>query len=131
SLIQNAPDRISIRPLCPDVAGSPTTTSLSGARPIDTIWSGRATMRPENGPDSIVRTAAKPAPDATSSRGIACMDTVCLESASVGCHAGITDVASSNEAASAGAPLPGGEVGDPEGQATSVSPTPGVRETAC
>src|SRR6266581_4893265 len=97
---------------------------------MDTIWFGSATMRPENGPDSNVRTAAKPAPDATSSRGIARMETVCLESASVGCQAGITDVASSKEDASAGEPLPGGAVGDPDGHATSVSPTPGVREAA-
>src|SRR5256886_15795932 len=112
----------------PEVAGWPTTTSLSGARPMLTIWFGRATIRPANGPDSKLRRAANPVPDATCSGGIACSETVPLGSASgsVCCQTGITDVASSNDPASAGAPLPGAATGDPDGQATSVELTSGV-----
>src|SRR5207245_1294479 len=128
SLIQNDPARSSIRPWWPEVAGSPTTTSLSGARPMLTIWFGRATIRPANGPDSKLRSAANPVPDATCSGGIACSETVPLGSASgsVCCQTGITDVASSNDPASAGAPLPGAAAGDPDGQATRVELTLGV-----
>src|SRR2546429_4385457 len=132
SLIQNDPARISIRPWWPEVAGSPTTTSLSGARPMLTIWFGKATIRPANGPDSKLRSAANPVPDATCSGGIACSETVPLGSAlgSVCCQTGITDVASSNDPASAGAPLPGAAAGDPDGQATSVELTSGVAAPA-
>src|SRR2546425_4216958 len=132
SLIQNDPARISMRPWWPDVAGSPTTTSLSGARPRLTIWLGSATIRPENGPDSKVRRAANPEPDATCSGGIAWSETVRLGSAlgSVCCQAGITEVASSNDAASLGAPLPGAATGEPDGHATSVALTSGSGELA-
>ena len=60
-----------------------------------TIWFGSATIRPENGPDSKVRRAAKPEPDAICSGGIAWSDTVRLGSAlgSVCRQAGITEVA--------------------------------------
>src|SRR6267143_1783339 len=132
SLIQNDPARTSIRPWWPDVAGSPTTTSLSGARPTLTIWFGRATTRPANGPDSKLSSAAKPVPDATCSGGIACSETVPLGSAlgSVCCQTGITDVASSNDPASAGAPLPAAAADDEDGQATRVEFTSGVAAPA-
>src|SRR5437763_729451 len=93
-----------------------------------TIWFGKATIRPANGPDSNVSRAAKPEPDAISSGGIACSETVRFASAlgSVCCHAGITDVASSNEAASAGAPFLGEPAGPPWGQASRVALTSGA-----
>src|SRR5712692_3306950 len=128
SLIQNEPARTSMRPWWPEVAGSPTTTSLSGARPIDTIWLGRATMRPAKGPDSNVSSAANPDPEAISSGGSACSDTVCFESAfgSVCCQTGITDVASSNDPASAGAPFSGMDGAVFDGHATRVELTSGA-----
>src|SRR5260370_494391 len=64
SLIQTEPVRTSIRPWWPDVAGSPTTTPLSAARPMVTIWLGRATILPANGPASTVGTAPNPGPSA-------------------------------------------------------------------
>src|SRR5437879_9898407 len=93
-----------------------------------TIWLGRATMRPANGPDSNVSSAAKPDPEATSSGGIACSATGLFESAfgPVCCQTGMTEVASSNEPAWAGAPFPGGAGAVFVGQATRVELTSGV-----
>src|SRR2546426_2012713 len=93
-----------------------------------TIWFGRATIRPANGPDSKLKSAAKLVPDAACSGGIAWSEALPLGSAfgSVCCHTGITEVASSNDPASAGAPLVGAAPGDPDGQATRVELTSGV-----
>src|SRR2546430_4065975 len=92
-----------------------------------TIWLGRATMRPAKGPVSNVSRAAKPEPDAISSGGIACSETVRFASAlgSVCCQAGITEVASSNEPGSEGEPFPGEATGPPDGHATRVALTSG------
>src|ERR1700730_7162634 len=72
--------------------------SLSGARPTVTIWLGSATIRPANGPDSKVSSAAKPAPAVICSIGTAWSEIVRFESGgSLGWrHAGMIDVASSN-----------------------------------
>src|SRR5438093_930389 len=88
-------------------------------------------MRPANGPVSNVSRAAIPEPEAISSGDTACSDTVRLASAfgSVCCHAGITEVASSNDPGSDGAPF-SGEAGaadaPPEGQANRVALTSGA-----
>src|SRR2546430_14337401 len=85
-------------------------------------------MRPAKGPVSNVSRAAKPEPDAISSGGIACSETVRFASAlgSVCCQAGITEVASSNEPGSEGEPFPGEATGAPDGQATRVALTSGA-----
>ena len=72
--------------------------------------------------------AANVEPAATCSGGIACNETVRLESAfgSVCCQTGMTPVASSKDAGSAGAPFPGAVDGAPDGQATSVELTSGA-----
>src|SRR5450759_3976761 len=75
-----------------------------------TIWLGRATIRPANGPDSKVKSAAKPVPEAICSRGSAWSDTVRLESEEESgcCQTGIIEVASSKVSGCAeGDPLPG------------------------
>src|ERR1700686_3395960 len=86
-------------------------TSLSGARPTLTIWLGSATIRPANGPDSKVSSAANPLPEAICSTGTAWSDTVSLESDGFSecCQAGMIEVASSKVSgwAEAGGALPG------------------------
>src|SRR5216683_7684996 len=99
SLIQNAPARISMRPWRPEVAGSLTTTSLSGARPTVTISLGRATTRPANGPLSKLSLATMAWPDAMACGDIAERETVLLlsDGTSAGCQAGMIEVAGSPE----------------------------------
>src|SRR6266849_4161781 len=99
SLIQNAPARTSMRPCRPEVAGSLTTTSLSGARPTVTISLGRATTRPAKGPVSKLSFAAKVVPAAMASGDMAERETVLLlsEGTSAGCQAGMIEVAGSPE----------------------------------
>src|SRR6266851_98144 len=99
SLIQNAPARTSMRPCRPEVAGSLTTTSLSGARPTVTISLGRATTRPANGPLSKLSFATMAWPDAMASGDIAERETVLLlsDGTSAGCQAGMIEVAGSPE----------------------------------
>src|SRR5712691_7639064 len=99
SLIQNAPARTSMRPCRPEVAGSLTTTSLSGARPTVTISLGRATTRPANGPLSKLSLATTASPDAMASGDIAESETVLLlsDGTSAGCQAGMIEVAGSPE----------------------------------
>src|ERR1700674_4881472 len=102
--------------------------SLSGARPTVTISLGRATIRPANGPDSNVSIAAKPAPAAIASGGTACSETVRLESVeSVGCHAGMMEVASSNPSGwDEGVPFPDWPGAVPDGQRIMVDDTDSV-----
>src|SRR5712692_4138110 len=99
SLIQNEPARTSMRPCRPEVAGSLTTTSLSGARPTVTISLGRATTRPAKGPLSKLSLAAKDSPAAMASGDMAERDTVLLlsDGTSAGCQAGMIEVAGSPE----------------------------------
>src|SRR5712692_6189691 len=99
SLIQNEPARTSMRPCRPEVAGSLTTTSLSGARPTVTISLGRATTRPAKGPVSKLSLAAKDSPAAMASGVMAERETVLLlsEGTSAGCQAGMIEVAGSPE----------------------------------
>src|SRR5216684_6145922 len=99
SLIQNEPARTSMRPCRPDVAGSLTTTSLSGARPTVTISLGRATTRPAKGPLSKLSLAAKDSPAAMASGDMAERETVLLlsDGTSAGCQAGMIEVAGSPE----------------------------------
>src|SRR5216683_1423515 len=99
SLIQNAPARTSMRPCRPEVAGSLTTTSLSGARPTVTISLGRATTRPANGPLSKLSLATMAWPDAMACGDIAERETVLLlsDGTSAGCQAGMIEVAGSPE----------------------------------
>src|SRR5258708_19699945 len=91
-----------------EVGGSPTTTWLSGGRPTLTIWLGSATIRPANGPDSKVSSAANPVPDAICSTGTACRDTVSRESDGTSdcCQAGMIEVASSKVSGAAPPPHP-------------------------
>src|SRR6266849_10487494 len=102
SLIQNAPARTSMRPCRPEVAGSLTTTSLSGARPTVTISLGRATTRPANGPLSKLSLATMASPDAMASGERADRETVLLlsDGRSAGCQAGMIVVAGSPESVS-------------------------------
>ena len=86
--------------------------SLSGARPTVTIWSGCATIRPANGPDSNVNLAGASRRPASGRRlqgdGLAWSAFACG-----GCQAGMIEVASVPPASDDWVPLPGVDAAGP------------------